>query len=250
VTGVPTFLVANRHVVPGAQPPEFWSRVIDDILAQVRAQGDMTDLPAAARGRRLSQGEFVAMIAVLFATIAFSIDAMLPALPEIAAELTPDAVNRAQLVLTTFVLGMGRGTLIAGPISDAVGRKPAITAFVGLYVAGAVMAALSGHDRDAARRAARPGDRRGGAEDHLDGARPRHVRGARHGADHVLRDDGLRDDPLGRAPRSARSSSRASAGAASSGLRALRDRGGALAEPAAGGDPARDAAAPARGRSL
>ena len=35
VTGVPTFVVANRHVVPGAQPPEFWNRVIDDILAQL-----------------------------------------------------------------------------------------------------------------------------------------------------------------------------------------------------------------------
>jgi predicted DsbA family dithiol-disulfide isomerase len=39
VTGVPTFIVANRHVVPGAQPPELWSRVIEDILAQARAQG-------------------------------------------------------------------------------------------------------------------------------------------------------------------------------------------------------------------
>ena len=104
----------------------------------------MTDAPqTAGRGQRLGQGEFIAMIAVLFATIAFSIDAMLPALPEIAAELTPDAVNRAQLVLTAFVLGMGGGTLIAGPISDSVGRKPAITAFVGLYILGAVGAALS-----------------------------------------------------------------------------------------------------------
>jgi DHA1 family bicyclomycin/chloramphenicol resistance-like MFS transporter len=108
----------------------------------------MTDTPQTAdrpggRGRRLGQGEFVAMMAVLFATIAFSIDAMLPALPEIAAELTPEAVNRAQLVLTAFVLGMGAGTLIAGPISDAVGRKSAITAFVGLYILGAVIAAAS-----------------------------------------------------------------------------------------------------------
>jgi len=104
----------------------------------------MTDAPqTAGRGQRLGQGEFVAMMAVLFATIAFSIDAMLPALPEIAAELTPEAVNRAQLVLTAFVLGMGAGTLIAGPVSDAVGRKPAITGFIGLYILGAVMAAAS-----------------------------------------------------------------------------------------------------------
>ncbi|HBT00801.1 MAG TPA: multidrug MFS transporter, partial [Citreicella sp.] len=44
---------------------------------------------------------------MLFASIAFSIDAMLPALPEIGAALTPGDLNRAQLVLTSFVLGMG-----------------------------------------------------------------------------------------------------------------------------------------------
>jgi DHA1 family bicyclomycin/chloramphenicol resistance-like MFS transporter len=104
----------------------------------------MTDVPqTTGRGGRLSQGEFVAMIAVLFATIAFSIDAMLPALPDIAAELTPEAVNRAQLVLATFVLGMGVGTLVAGPVSDSVGRKRAIIGFVGLYILGAVGAAMA-----------------------------------------------------------------------------------------------------------
>ena len=31
VTGVPTFVVANSHVVPGAQPAELWLQVIDDL---------------------------------------------------------------------------------------------------------------------------------------------------------------------------------------------------------------------------
>ena len=47
--------------------------------------------------------EFIAMLAMIFAVIAFSIDSMLPALPQIAAELSPGNVNRAQLVLTAFV---------------------------------------------------------------------------------------------------------------------------------------------------
>jgi hypothetical protein len=46
---------------------------------------------------QLGQTEFIALIAMLFATIAFSIDSMLPALPQIAAELTPDNINAAQL---------------------------------------------------------------------------------------------------------------------------------------------------------
>lgn len=34
VTAVPTFLIARRHVVSGAQPPELWGDVIKDILAR------------------------------------------------------------------------------------------------------------------------------------------------------------------------------------------------------------------------
>ncbi|UXU74106.1 MULTISPECIES: multidrug effflux MFS transporter [unclassified Paracoccus (in: a-proteobacteria)] len=84
--------------------------------------------------------EFIAMQALIFAVIAFSIDSMLPALPEIAAALTPDNVNRAQLVLTAFVAGLGAGLLFSGPLSDALGRKPVITAGFVLYAAAAVAA--------------------------------------------------------------------------------------------------------------
>ena len=38
VTGVPTFIVAGKHAVPGAQPPELWVRVIGDIIAQLDAE--------------------------------------------------------------------------------------------------------------------------------------------------------------------------------------------------------------------
>jgi predicted DsbA family dithiol-disulfide isomerase len=31
VTGVPTFVLANAHVLVGAQPPEVWGRVLDEI---------------------------------------------------------------------------------------------------------------------------------------------------------------------------------------------------------------------------
>ncbi|MBE1293138.1 MAG: thioredoxin domain-containing protein [Rhodobacteraceae bacterium] len=38
VNSVPTFIVANRHAVPGAQPPELWRRVIADLKAQTEAE--------------------------------------------------------------------------------------------------------------------------------------------------------------------------------------------------------------------
>jgi DHA1 family bicyclomycin/chloramphenicol resistance-like MFS transporter len=90
--------------------------------------------------QRLSQPEFIGLIAMLFAMVAFSIDAMLPALPDIAAEISPDAPNRAQLILTSFVFGMGLGTLVTGPLSDRFGRKPVILCGAALYILGAAVA--------------------------------------------------------------------------------------------------------------
>jgi len=93
--------------------------------------------------KRLSRAEFIALLAMLFATIAFSIDSMLPALPEIAAELSPNDVNKAQLVLTSFVLGMGLGTFFTGPLSDTFGRKPVILGGAVIYIAAAAYATVA-----------------------------------------------------------------------------------------------------------
>ena len=90
--------------------------------------------------QRLPTFEFVALMAMLFATIAFSIDAMLPALPAIGEELTPNNLNRAQLIITSFVLGMGVGTLFVGPLSDAFGRKTVLMIGVIAYVVAAGLA--------------------------------------------------------------------------------------------------------------
>lgn len=83
--------------------------------------------------QRLSQIEFVALMGMVAATVAFSIDAMLPALPQIGAELSPDNLNNAQLILTSFVLGMGIGTFFTGPLSDAFGRKPVMVGGAIIY---------------------------------------------------------------------------------------------------------------------
>ena len=91
--------------------------------------------------RPLAFPEFVALLAMLFATIAYSIDAMLPALVDIAEALSPEDVNRAQLVITSFVAGLGLGTLVWGPVSDAFGRKSVILVGMGIYAAAAIVAA-------------------------------------------------------------------------------------------------------------
>ena len=93
--------------------------------------------------KSLSQREFVALIAMLFASVALAIDSMLPALPAIAAAMSPGDPNLSQLVVTSFVLGMGIGTLISGPVSDAFGRKPVMIACGLIYIGAAFLCYLA-----------------------------------------------------------------------------------------------------------
>ena len=88
----------------------------------------------------LPLAEFVVLVALLFSLIAFGTDAMLPAFPAIAGDLGLDEVNRAQLVLSSFVFGTGAGQLITGPVSDAFGRKPVISAGILVFIAACLMA--------------------------------------------------------------------------------------------------------------
>lgn len=37
VNSVPTFIVAGKHAVPGAQPPELWQKVIGELMEQLNA---------------------------------------------------------------------------------------------------------------------------------------------------------------------------------------------------------------------
>lgn len=92
---------------------------------------------------RLSTGEFVIIVALNFSLIAFSIDALLPALPDIASELVPLSPNKTQFIISSFLLGMGIATLFTGPLSDSFGRKKII--FVGgiIFLFGTVLASIA-----------------------------------------------------------------------------------------------------------
>ena len=97
----------------------------------------------AAGRSMLSAGEFVPLIALLMALVALSIDAMLPALPEIGSDLGAAQRNDAQLVVTALFLGLGFGQLLFGPLSDFIGRKPAICAGLVLFMAGCIVSILA-----------------------------------------------------------------------------------------------------------
>jgi len=76
--------------------------------------------------------EFIALMASLMSIVALSIDALLPALPEIGESLGVNNANDNQLLITMIFLGLGFGQLIFGPLSDSFGRKPMV--YIGFVV--------------------------------------------------------------------------------------------------------------------
>ncbi len=88
---------------------------------------------------KLRLGEFVALVALMFSLVAMSIDAMLPALPAIGADLSVSDPNDTQLVVASLFFGLAFGQLLAGPLSDSFGRKPVIYAGFVLFIGGCLL---------------------------------------------------------------------------------------------------------------
>lgn len=65
---------------------------------------------------------FIIILGALTAIGALSIDMFLPGLPELKNDFNTTTAN-AQLTLSLFMIGLGLGNLIVGPISDSIGRK-------------------------------------------------------------------------------------------------------------------------------
>ncbi len=82
-------------------------------------------------------------MAVLISLVALSIDAMLPALPEIGRDLGTTDPNQPQLVLTALFIGLSIGQLFYGPLSDSIGRKPAVYLGLAIFIAGCFLSVFA-----------------------------------------------------------------------------------------------------------
>lgn len=83
--------------------------------------------------------EFTVLMALLISIVAISIDAFLPALGIIGADLGIEHPNHAQYMVSFIFLGMAIGQLVCGPLSDAFGRKPVLYYGMIFYLAGSVL---------------------------------------------------------------------------------------------------------------
>jgi len=72
----------------------------------------------------------------------FAIDMYLPTLPSIAQSLSADTAA-VQLSIMSFMVATAAGTLVYGPVSDMIGRKPPLYFGIVLYIIGVVGCALA-----------------------------------------------------------------------------------------------------------
>lgn len=86
--------------------------------------------------------EFVILMAMLTSMVAMSIDAMLPALSMIADDLGAKE-NEQQYVVSAFLISFGAAQMVFGPLSDSIGRKPAIYLGAFLYLLGSCLCLYS-----------------------------------------------------------------------------------------------------------
>ena len=90
-------------------------------------------ITGASPDKILGQRELVVMLALLMSLQALAIDGMLPALDEMARELGAGDGNRRQLVVATYLLAGGIGTLIPGALADRFGRRPVLLSSIAGY---------------------------------------------------------------------------------------------------------------------
>jgi DHA1 family bicyclomycin/chloramphenicol resistance-like MFS transporter len=86
---------------------------------------------------------FIILILGALATVSpFSIDMYLPGFPTIANDLNT-TIDKVQLSLTSYLVGICIGQILYGPLLDRFGRKLPLYAGLGLYVIASVGCALT-----------------------------------------------------------------------------------------------------------
>jgi len=87
---------------------------------------------------------FIVVLSMAMAATALAIDTVLPAFPEIRADLGLEADSTAVAgLVSAFLIGLGLGLVPAGLLADRFGRRPVLWGGIVIYVAGAVAAALA-----------------------------------------------------------------------------------------------------------
>jgi DHA1 family bicyclomycin/chloramphenicol resistance-like MFS transporter len=98
--------------------------------------------PDIVPARRIGETELIWLMALLMALQAFGIDAVLPALDELALDLGVVGNDR-QFVIGIYLLTAGLGALAPGALADRFGRRPVLLTAIGFYIALALACAMA-----------------------------------------------------------------------------------------------------------
>ncbi len=98
--------------------------------------------PTFTPSRTIGETELIWMMAMLMALQAFGIDAMLPALDEMALALDVSGNDR-QFVIGVYLLTAGIGALVPGSLADRFGRRPILLGSICAYIALSLASAIA-----------------------------------------------------------------------------------------------------------
>ncbi|MDJ0643175.1 MAG: multidrug effflux MFS transporter [Erythrobacter sp.] len=106
------------------------------------ASAQPLDTPRKGPQNALGETELIWMMALLMALQAFGIDAMLPALDDMAVSLAVEGNDR-QFVIGVYLLTAGIGALWPGALADRFGRRPILLGSIAVYIALSLASALA-----------------------------------------------------------------------------------------------------------
>jgi DHA1 family bicyclomycin/chloramphenicol resistance-like MFS transporter len=98
--------------------------------------------PSMPARKALGETELLWMMAMLMALNAFGIDAILPALDALAADLSVSGNDR-QFVIGVYLLTGGIGSLVPGALADRFGRRPILLGALAVYIVLSLLSALA-----------------------------------------------------------------------------------------------------------
>ncbi len=98
--------------------------------------------PSTLVRKALGETELLWMMAMLMALNAFGIDAILPALDALAADLSVSGNDR-QFVIGVYLLTAGMGALVPGVLADRFGRRPILLGSIAVYIVLSLLSALA-----------------------------------------------------------------------------------------------------------
>ena len=109
------------------------------------ADHDQAHLPSEAELRR-TRSKVTALVILVLTTLSaigpLATDMYIPAFPDVAGELSTTA-SRMQLTITAFFLGTASGQVVAGPLSDRLGRRAPLLIGIILCLLASIGCALA-----------------------------------------------------------------------------------------------------------